>query len=43
MDAGTRIRAVKMIEKMEKNVAYSQKLGIRNISSFSCCGKVKKS
>ena len=29
MNAGERMRAVRMIEKMEKNVGYCEKLGIK--------------
>ncbi|MDO4678555.1 MAG: hypothetical protein UFJ18_03975 [Blautia sp.] len=41
MNAGERIRAVRMIEKMEKNVGYCEKLGIRNVSVYHGCGKGK--
>lgn len=42
MSVGERIRVVRMIEKMDKNVDYSEKLGIRNVSVFHECGKAKK-
>ncbi len=41
MNAGERIRAVRMIEKMEKNAGYSEKLGIKNVSVYHGCGKEK--
>lgn len=41
MNAGERMRAVRMIEKMEKNVGYCEKLGIRNVSVYNGCGKEK--
>lgn len=41
MNAGERIRAVRMIEKMEKNAGYCEKLGIKNVSVYHGCGKGK--
>ena len=35
MEAVHRIRLVRIIEKMEKNPAFSNKLGIKNTSEYS--------
>ncbi len=34
MEAAQRIRLVRIIEKMEKNPAFSNKLGIKNTSEY---------
>ena len=34
MEAAQRIRLIRTIEKMEKNPAFSNKLGIKNISEY---------
>ena len=34
MEAAHRIRLVRIIEKMEKNSAFSNKLGIKNTSEY---------
>ena len=34
MEAAQRIRLIRIIEKMEKNPAFSNKLGIKNISEY---------
>ena len=34
MEAAQRIRLIRIIEKMEKNLAFSNKLGIKNISEY---------
>ena len=35
MEAAQRIRLIRIIEKMEKNSAFSNKLGIKNASEYS--------
>ena len=34
MEAAQRIRLIRIIEKMEKNLAFSNKLGIKNTSEY---------
>lgn len=34
MEAAQRIRLIRIIEKMEKNQAFSNKLGIKNTSEY---------
>ena len=34
MDAAQRIRLIRIIEKMEKNPAFGNKLGIKNTSEY---------
>ena len=34
MEAAQRIRLIRIIEKMEKNPAFNNKLGIKNISEY---------
>ena len=34
MDAAQRIRLIRIIEKMEKNQAFSNKIGIKNTSEY---------
>ena len=42
MEAAQRIRLVRIIEKMEKNPAFSNKLGIKNTSEYLDSKKNRK-
>ena len=42
MEAAQRIRLIRIIEKMEKNSAFSNKLGIKNASEYSAEKEQKK-
>lgn len=42
MEAAQRIRLVRIIEKMEKNPAFSNKLGIKNTSEYLAEKEQKK-
>ena len=42
MEAAQRIRLIRIIEKMEKNPAFSNKLGIKNASEYSAEKEQKK-
>ena len=42
MEAAQRIRLIRIIEKMEKNPTFSNKLGIKNISEYLAEKEQKK-
>ena len=42
MEAAQRIRLIRIIEKMEKNPAFSNKLGIKNTSEYLAEKEQKK-
>ena len=42
MEAAQRIRLIRIIEKMERNSAFSNKLGIKNTSEYSAEKEQKK-
>ena len=42
MEVAQRIRLIRIIEKMEKNSAFSNKLGIKNASEYSAEKEQKK-
>ena len=42
MEAAQRIRLIRIIEKMERNSAFSNKLGIKNASEYSAEKEQKK-
>ena len=42
MDTAQRIRLIRMIEKIEKNPEFSNKIGVRNISEFTSRKQAKK-
>ena len=42
MEAAQRIRLIRIIEKMERNSAFSNKLGIKNASEYSAVKEQKK-
>ena len=42
MEAAQRIRLIRIIEKMEKNPAFSNKLGIKNASEYLAEKEQKK-
>lgn len=40
MDVETRMEIIRMIEKIENNIKYSEKIGIKNESSFTPINKM---
>ena len=42
MEAAQRVRLIRIIEKMEKNPAFSNKLGIKNTSEYLAEKEEKK-
>ena len=42
MDTAQRIKLIRMIEKIEKNPKFSNKIGVRNTSEFTLRKQSKK-